>query len=163
MVWVIMVMICLLSSVWMALKANIQKVAFVFPVIDLALLKLQLVAFLVYLPVRWCCTALKLLAKIRFHIRVEYPFFNGISLSVMVLLVHKCFWFGKPVSWIINLQIVFTFLLLLKRNWFNQLYFILLGLLQHLTILLNMQSSSLIPLCCFCHFLCAQMVAWILW
>ena len=86
-----MVMICLLSSVWMALKANIQKVPLVFAVIDLALLKLQLVAFLVYLPVRWCCTALKLLAKIRFHIRVEYPFFNGISLSVMVLLVHKCF------------------------------------------------------------------------
>ena len=78
-------------QVWIAFKANIQKAAFVFAVTDLAQLKLQLVAFLVYLSVRWCCTALKLLAKIRFHIRVEYPFFNGISLSVMVLLVHKCF------------------------------------------------------------------------
>ena len=70
---------------------QISRRLLLFAVIDLALLKLQLVAFLVYLPVRWCCTALKLLAKIRFHIRVEYPFFNGISLSVMVLLVHKCF------------------------------------------------------------------------
>ena len=78
-------------QVWMAFKANIQKAAFVFAVTDLAQLKLQLIAFLVYLSVRWCCTALKLLAKIRFHISVEYPFFNGISLSVMVLLLHKHF------------------------------------------------------------------------
>ena len=56
-----------------------------------------------------------------------------------------------------------TFLLLVKSNWFNQVYFILLGLLQHLMICLNVQSLSLIRLYSFCHFLSAQRVPWISW